>query len=64
MVKYPSKFFIRISEEDQKRIKEASIEEEIPPSTLARRILRQWLQSNEFRNSEKPQSQLVNPPAA
>jgi hypothetical protein len=46
-VKYPSRFFIRLTHEDRKQIKEASEKAEIPASTLARKVLRQWLRSVE-----------------
>ncbi len=64
-IKYPHMFFMRITEEDRRQIEEASAREDIPPSTLARKVLRQWLRSNDFTSSEKPQAQmLMNPPAA
>ena len=44
-VKYPNMFFIRITDEDKRQIEEASEKEDIPPSTLARKVLRQWLRS-------------------
>jgi hypothetical protein len=51
-VKYPNMFFIRLTHEDRKRIKEASEKAEIPPSTLARKVLRQWLRSTEVDATE------------
>ena len=46
-VKYPNMFNIRLTHEDRKQLWEASEKAEIPPSTLARRVLRQWLRSAE-----------------
>ena len=46
-VKYPNMFFIRLTDEDKRQIEEVSEKEDIPPSTLARKVLRQWLQSVE-----------------
>ena len=62
--KYPNMFNIRLTCKDKKQIEAASIQEDIPPSTLARKILRQWLRANDLANSEKSHPQLVNPPAA
>ena len=45
--KYPNMFFIRLTHEDRRRIKKASEKAQIPPSTLACKVLRQWLQSAE-----------------
>lgn len=42
--RYPNMLFIRISQEDKELIEKASEKEDIPTSTLARKILRQWLQ--------------------
>lgn len=46
-VKYSNMLFIRLTHEDRRRIEKASEKVEIPPSTLARKVLRQWLQSAE-----------------
>lgn len=43
--RYPNMFFIRITNEDRRQIEEASEKEDMPASTLARKILRQWLRS-------------------
>ena len=63
-IKYPSGCNIRLSLDDRQRLDEASQKAEIPPSTLARRALREWLRTNEIANTEKSQPQMVNPPAA
>jgi uncharacterized protein YbaP (TraB family) len=40
-------FFVRLSDEDKKQLEEISKKEEIPASTLARKVLRQWLRSTQ-----------------
>lgn len=45
--KYPNTFFIRLTHEDRERIEEISRKNEVPASTLARKVLRQWLRSAE-----------------
>lgn len=50
-VNYPSTMFVCLSNEDRERVVEASKKEEIPPSTLIRKVLRQWLQSTETATS-------------
>ncbi len=58
-VKYPQIFFMRLTDEDKKQIEVASERAEIPPSTLARKILRDWL-----RSSEADATAIVKPPAS
>lgn len=45
--KYPNWFNVRLSNEDRARMEAAAEQAEIPASTLARKILRQWLQASE-----------------
>lgn len=44
-VKYPKIFNLRLTDEDIQQLDKASAKAEIPPSTLARKVLRQWLRS-------------------
>lgn len=46
-IQYPKKIFIRLSTCDRLRIDELSREAEIPPSTLSRIALRQWMWAND-----------------
>ena len=55
--KYPQKLFMRLSEEDRERLNKISEKAEIPPSTLARKVLRQWLREHEFLKEDKKQPQ-------
>lgn len=61
--KYPTMFFMRLSDEDREQIEELSKKADIPPSTLARKVLRQWLRSAEVDASvmEKPAAKLTTP---
>lgn len=62
---YPINFNIRLSHKDRNQLNDISIKSDIPASTLARKILRQWMRSNDGSfndgiNSLKKQ----NPPSA
>lgn len=46
-IQYPEKIFIRLSTRDKLRIEDLSRKAEIPPSTLSRIALRQWLWAND-----------------
>ena len=63
-VKFPTSCNIKLTYEDRQKLENASQKIEIPASTLVRKVLRDWLRSNESANDEKQQPQMVNPPAA
>lgn len=54
VAKYPIQFNIKLSEHDVERIRIASEKTEIPTSTLARYILRQWLAATENTIDKSP----------
>lgn len=55
-VKYPNLMFVRLTNKDRERVVQASEREEMPPSTLIRKALRQWLRSTETSAMEKTAS--------
>lgn len=62
--RYPCALNIRLAAEDRERLLRASEVAEIPPATMVRRLIRQWLKTNESITGDKAQSQVTNPPAA
>ena len=44
-IKYSNKFHIRLTDDDRREIEKVSNRVELPASTLARKVLREWLQS-------------------
>lgn len=64
-MKYPVALNIRLAVEDRDKLLKVSEAAEIPPATLVRRVLRQWLRNqSEFVDSDRTQSQATQSPAA
>lgn len=61
-VKFPNNCNIKLTDNDRRRLLEASQKHEIPTATLARKVLRDWLRANGFMDNDQSYLQEPNPP--